>query len=254
MLMRTINLLFSLGILFIFTSCQKELSPGDPSNPGTPPAITSKIKTYTEDVTDANGHTVVTFNVNYDASNKVTSLVSTSNTGDKFVYQYTSNSFVVDLYNSGALSVHDIIFTNNNGFPDSAFQYNDTNDTTTDKYYYNSSNQLIKDIEYDYSTGVSTESDTYVYDYDANGNVSSVRDDFSVTTFDYYTDKINNISLPGPPPLPNKNPVKTTTYDDGSGDIVVIHHTYTFDSSNRILTETDTADNGDVGIKTYTYY
>ncbi len=253
--MRTINLLFSLGILFIFNSCQKQLPDADPSNPGTPPINTSsKIKTYTEDATDANGHNVVTFNVNYDASNRVTSLVSTSNTGDKFVYQYTANTFILDIYNSGALSIHDITFISSNGLPDSSFQYNDTNDTSTDKYYYNSAKQIIKDIEYEYSSGVSTEYNASVYAYDANGNVSSITDDFSVTTYDYYTDKVNNISLPNLTPFLNKNLIKTTTYDDGSGDVVVIHHTYTFDSSNRVLTETDTADNGDIFIKTYTYY
>ena len=101
-------------ICLVLASCQKELASTDPSTPGNPTPATSKVKTYTEDVNVSGNHTVTTFNLSYDASNRVVSIVSASSPGDKFVFQYSSGNFTMDLYNSNVGTIHEIFFVNNN--------------------------------------------------------------------------------------------------------------------------------------------
>ena len=198
-------------------------------------------------------HSVTTYDVAYDNSNRIISLISESNPGNKFVYGY-SPIYTFDIYDSGSISIHNQFFLNSNSFVDSAFQYNNTNDTTTDKYFYNSSNQLLKDITYSIENGVQTIDDITQYTYDSNGNNITETDDDGTYTYDYYTDKINNIVLIELYPIGNKNLVKTTTYNDGSGTVTVFNHTYTFDAHNRVTSETQSDGNGDISIKSYTYY
>jgi len=245
--MKSIKILLAIIIAISFTSCQKEKS----NNPNNPAA--SKVKTYTEDVTEGGTHSVITFDVTYDASNRPVSLISESSPGDKFVLQYGTGSFTLDLYNSNVASVHEVSFLNSNSFIDSTFQYNDTNDSTTEKYIYNSAKQLITLKEYDYTKVNGAQlSNTTSYTYDTNGNPVSETDDFSVTTYEYTTLVNNLVFVPSFLPVP-KNLVKTTTVTSG-GSSSVLNHTYTFDGSNRLTTDKTTDDNGDILIKTYTYY
>jgi cell fate regulator YaaT (PSP1 superfamily) len=47
--------------------------------------------------------------------------------------------------------------------------------------------------------------------------------------------------------------VKRTVVNNG-GDVVTVNHTYTFDDNKRITSETDTNEDGEVLVKSYTYY
>ncbi|KAA9039087.1 hypothetical protein FW778_09615 [Ginsengibacter hankyongi] len=245
--MKPTKTILAIIIAISFTSCQKEKS-NDPNNPAS-----SKVKTYTEDATEGGTHSVITFDVTYDASNRPVSLISESSPGDKFVLQYGSGSFTLDLYNSNVVSVHEVSFLNSNSLIDSTFQYNDTSDSTTEKYIYNSAKQLITLKEYDYSKANGTQLfNTTNYTYDSNGNPQSETDDFSVTTYEYTTFVNNLVFMPTYLPVA-KNLVKTTTVTSG-GSSSVLNHSYTFDGSNRLSTEKITDDNGNILIKSYTYY
>ncbi len=244
-------------LLCSFASCQKDYQPDDITTTTTDTTNnnTSKIKTYTEDITVAGQHSVTTYDANYDNSNRLISLVSESNAGNKFVYTYTSSGLnTLDIYNSGTLSIHNQFYFNSSSFIDSAFQYNNTNDTTTDKYTYNSQNQLIQDITYFIESGVQTVGDEADYTWDSNGNVIKVTDDEGTTTYDYYTDKMNSITILTSFSVSSKNLVKTAAFNDGSGNILTFQHTYTFDSQNRVLSDTASDGVGDVTIKSYTYF
>jgi hypothetical protein len=247
--MNIAKILFAIFIPLAFTSCQKDIFNNIPS-----PPTSYKVKTYTEDVTIGSTHSVVTYNLSYDANGKLISVISTSNPGDKFVFQYSNSSYSMDLYSSNILSIHEEFYLNSNSFVDSTFQYNDTHDSTTEKYLFNGSNQLIilKIYVYSIATG-SVLSNTENYEYDGYGNVIKITDNNSVTTNDYYTNLVNNIDIFNPLFVAGKNLIKTTTSDLG-GTTVIINHTYTFDSSNRLITDKAVADSGEILIKSYTYY
>ncbi|HEX8334608.1 MAG TPA: hypothetical protein VF622_18430 [Segetibacter sp.] len=252
---RIIPFFASLLVIAFFSSCQKQVDWNDITTP-VAPTPASKIKTYTEDVNITGGSRVVTtFNLEYDASNRLVSMTSASNPGDKFLFQYSSNSFTTDIYNSNSLTIHQVSFLNSFSLVDSTFQYNDTQDTMTEKYLYNSAKQLVKLKEYDYkkSTGAVLYN-THDYLYDNIGNQISDKDSFSVTTYEY-TNLKYDFALGPDHFYKAKNLVKTTQYTSG-GSTGTLNHTYTFDSNNRLSTETITgSSNGTsyVVIRTYTY-
>ncbi|MGZ8525926.1 MAG: hypothetical protein ACXWV1_15950, partial [Chitinophagaceae bacterium] len=117
--------------IILFSSCQKDVGGG-------PLTVSDKVKTYTEDVTSASmGNSKTTFNLSYDASNRITSLISASNPGDKFVFTYNSASgYSMEIFGSNIPVIHEDFFLNSNSLPDSTFQYNNTGDTSTEKYLY----------------------------------------------------------------------------------------------------------------------
>ncbi|MDR3716067.1 MAG: hypothetical protein P4L51_24955 [Puia sp.] len=241
----TLALAAVLGILFFF-SCKKDNSAN---------ASSVRPKTYTENVTSSiTGNSVTTFDLTYDNNNRLISVVSTpAPPALKTVYQYGTGSFTLDLYNSDALSIHEIVWLNAIPYIDSTFQYNDTQDTSTEKYIYNAGKQLVQKNEYTYSAATGgTLDNTTTYTYDNNGNVITETDDFSTTTYDYYPDLLTSFSLdmaylPAPRNLP-----KTVTINTG-GTTESATHTYTFDNNHRLVTDKIVASNGDIIIKSYTY-
>jgi hypothetical protein len=248
--MKKIKIALAIIVLVALASCQKEYSTEDAAGDTPTPSI--RVKTYTEDLTSGGTHTVTTFDLSYDNSNRLISMISETNAGDKFVFNYSSGSYTGDIFNSNALSIHEVFFLNSNSLVDSTFQYNDTNDSTTEKYIYNGAKQLVTFKEYDYSllTG-SVLSNTTNYKYDSNGNQISATDDYSVTLYDY-TGLANTIVIGAPYFFVNKKLVKTTTYSFGVSTII-LNHTYTFDGNNRLSTETITNGSTYTLIKTYTY-
>jgi len=196
----------------------------------------------------------MTFNLAYDNNDREISMTSAVNSGDRFEFQYSTGSFIMDLYNHNVLNIHEVFYITNNSFIDSSFQYNDTQDSMTEKYIYNSAKQLITLKEYEYSTatGAVLFNTTHIL-YDSNGNPINATDDNSVTTYEYYPDLLNNLVFGIPYSPISKSLVKTTTYNE-SGTSSVFNHVYTFDASNRISTEKITSDDGEVLIKSYTYY
>lgn len=249
--MRISKILLAFIIAVSFSACQKELNP---DSSGTPLSTTSKIKTYTEDVTSGGTHTFMTLNLNYDSQNRLISMTSATDPGARFEYHYAIASFTLDLYNSNKLDIHEVSYLNSYSLVDSTLQYNQEKDTTTEKYIYNTAKQLIKKMQYEYSyaTGAELENVTN-YFYDNIGNVIKETDYTSEYTYEYYPDLVNNFVLGTPYEATSKNLVKTTT-SNAAGPFLTFHHVYTLDASKRIISETASGPDGEVGIKTYTYY
>lgn len=249
--------LLPLFVLF-FSSCQKEIS-GEIARPtdttrtrGTGGTLGSSflVKTYTEDITTASGNLKVTFDLKYDISDRIVSMISRANAGDKFVYQYSANKFTMDLFNSNVLSIHMDCFLNNMQLIDSSLQYNDTRDTSTEKYSYNSAKQLTQKKEYEYNRSVAILIDKIAYEYDAVGNVV-IETGLSATTTYTYATQVNNLNFGQIYFSQSKNlPTKTITSGAGGG---TINHTYTVDSLNRVTSEKAISNDGNVLIRTYTY-
>ncbi|MHA4807271.1 hypothetical protein ACX0G9_04170 [Flavitalea flava] len=235
-----------LTLLFL-SSCQKEIK--NPTD-----TINTLPKTYTENVTSSVlGNSVTTFNLTYDNNNRILSVIASATPGNKQVYTYNSNNFTMDLYNNNQLSIHEIFFINSQSLVDSTFQYNDTNDSSTEKYFYNAAKQQIGLNEYDYTKttgGVLYNKHEYVYDN--SGNQVKDTDDYSQTAFAYYSNYQNTVSVGDIYFYHPTNLIKTTTFTSG-GSTVTLDHTYTFDSQNRLISEKAVASSGDIIIKSYTY-
>jgi len=249
--------LIALSSIIIFSSCQKDKQPDANTN-------LNKVKTYTENITSPGGGTIAaTFNVGYDGNNRITSLTQTNASGIKFLFTYTSDTkYSMDLYESGSISVHEDFFLNSNSLPDSTFQYNNTQDSTTEKYLYNSNGQLVTLKEYVYSKNYGSEIDNITsYTYDSNGNVVNTTDtNNQIETFEYYPDLVYTVPLTNPAlnqginSTKKMNLVKTHTVTSNGSLVGTDTYTYTFDSNNRISTITQTADDGTIATQTFTYY
>ena len=243
--MKNITLLTCTVLVIGFFSCKK-------SNDS--PASSSALpKTYTEDVRSSVLTTVVTYNLTYDNKNRLISMAAIPEPSIvKFVYQYPDDhTITMDLYNSNQLSIHEKFWLNSFSLVDSTFQYDDTQDTTTEKYFYDPNHLVTTTNEYDYNGAISTLSDQTTYTYDNNGNALTQSSNSGTNSFTYYTDLPYNLSMgltfvAGP-----KYFIKTTS-NNASGAVAT--HFYKFDSSDRLIQDSAYVSVADaILIKTYTY-
>jgi len=243
------SLLATLIVISLFAACKK--------NNDAPAGSGSLPKTYTEDFRSSSYSTKVTYNLTYDGNNRLISMTAIPEPAIvKFIYTYSSGkTFSMDLYNSNALSIHENFWLNSSSLLDSTFQYNDTNDSSTEKYVYNSNNQLLQIKNYNYSSTGSVPDYTTDYTYDNAGNATleSISNGRS-TSFTYYTDLPYTLNI-GLNIIPQpKYFIKTATSTAGSSPITATHF-YKFDSSNRLIQDSATTTGAvdAIAIKTYTY-
>ena len=250
------TLYFLLASIAFISSCQKQ--PYEALDPVT--IADNRVKTYTETVTSPNFNSTNTFNVTYDNSGRVTSLIDNASPGDKFVYTYpTANRYTMDIYNGGVVVIHEDFFLNANLLVDSTIQYNDTKDTLTEGYSYNASNQMTRIRRYDYTkaTGAVLFS-TVTNTYGADGNLTkSESSDGETNQYEYYPNLVY-----APPiiigPVTNLstkklNLVKKQTISYNGSVYATLAFTHTFDSKDRISTEKVVASDGSTVVKTFTY-
>jgi hypothetical protein len=236
---------------FLMSSCKKD-------NSSTSSGSSSLPKTYTEIVRNSIiGNSSTTYDLTYDSKNRLIGVTSIPAPPVlNFVYAYpSSSSYTMDLYENGSLSIHEIFYLNNLSKVDSTFQYDDSQDTTTEKYIYDANKLLVQLKTYDYSSGIATLSSTANNTFDANGNATlSVDDQGNTTVNTFYTDQPNSLTL-GQTFLPqNTNLLKTTTLTTSSYTETATHY-YTFDSNNRVIQDSAVISGYVVatGIKNYTY-
>jgi hypothetical protein len=234
---------------FLFAACKKSND-----TPSTDSA--SLPKTYTEDIRSTGFNSLTTYNLTYDGNNRLTSMTAIPEPAIvKFVYKYSSNtSLTMDLYNSNVLSIHEILWLNSSGTLDSTFQYNDTNDSSTEKYIYNSSKQILQIRDYNYSSSGSELDHTTDYIYDNLGNaITESTSDGNSTNFTYYMDMPNTLTM-GQTFFPQSKYFIKTASSSSSGTPVTATHFYSFDGSNRLIKDSAvTTGVSAVLIKSYTY-
>lgn len=247
------SLLFFASAMMLFTACQKEIDFDDTAVIN--PTVDFKVKTYTQAYTSTTGSFSETYNLSYDANNRLVTRIDTADSSNKFVYTYNANNtYTMDLFLSGVLNIHVDFFLNNIPLIDSTSQYNNTGDTTLEKILYNSANQItqVKDYDYTMATGPLLYGTTD-YTYDANGNVIQEADNSAGTVYTYqYSTELNTVDVGLIYESRNKNLTSRTTIVDG-GTTVIANHTYTFDSYHRVTSETRQYDNGDTVVNSYTY-
>jgi len=247
--MRTKHLLHALAALCIFASCKKSSSNGS--------STANKFKSYVEEVHAGGINQTDSFNLTYDNNARLTTMASST---QKFVYAYSgSSSITMDYYENGQLSIHEVGYFKN-GVLDSTFQYNDSQDTTTEGYVYSGSN-LASRTTYEYVSGHPVPDYVNNYSYDFSGLL--LRD---VQSSGGFTTNITNYTYSGSPyPYQMTTspyavvsqlkylPAKQTLYDGQGNLTATITYSWVLDSGGRAIQETDTQDNGDYVIKRYHY-
>lgn len=248
--MRTKHLLHALAALCLFASCKKS---SNSNGSGT----ANKFKSYVEVVHAGGIDQTDSFNLTYDNNARLTTLASAT---QKFVYGYNgSTSITMDYYENGQLSIHEVGYLKN-GILDSTFQYNDSQDTTTEGYVY-SGNNLTRKTTYEYVNGYHIADFVDTYTYDVSGillrDVQNTGGAPTTTTVYTYSGSPYPYQMTTSPfAVVNQLkylPATQTIYDGGGNVTATVTYTYVLDSTGRVTQETDTQDNGDYVIKRYHY-
>jgi hypothetical protein len=219
----------------------------------------NRVKTYTETIANGSDQLSNTYNITYDDKGRVTALIDSVFSDNKFVYAYpAANRYTMDIYNFGDLSIHADFLLNAVLAIDSIISYNDTQDTTTEGFTYNATNQLMEHREYEYSkaTGAVLFHKTN-YTYGSDGNLTrSQESDGAVQEYQYYP------NLTYIPPLTigpitsasskKVNLVKTVTATQ-NGSVERADYTYIFDDKDRISIEKVVFNSGGTITRKYTY-
>ncbi|HVU95318.1 MAG TPA: hypothetical protein VHE34_08845 [Puia sp.] len=240
-----------LAVFCLYVSCKKSSNSNSSANP-------NRIKSYVEAVHGTPFDQTDTFSLGYDADGRLTTMTSRTL---KMTYAYNGTaSFTLDLYENGQFSIHELAFIKGGTVVDSTWQYNNSHDTTTEKYIFNG-NVLISKITYDYSGGLPFVFRRNDYTYDNNGNlVKDVEGDGSgginsITTYTYTNKTFQLATTPIYWPAQAKYLPATMTVKDGSGNpTATVTYAYVFDNAGRVTQETDAVDNGSSVVKSYIYY
>ncbi|GEO08151.1 hypothetical protein [Segetibacter aerophilus] len=270
------KILFVFICLVLFWSCAKEYSyeGGRRRDTAIPPplvivdtvvkdtsdgAVKDSVSIPVEDTSflvkhyiEKRGNQVDEYDFNYDSKGRLISRISTSG-NTKYVYRYNSdNTFTVDYYKGAILASREQYFLNSQNLVDSIIQINyATKDTTSEKNTYNNSS-LVQVKEYTIKNGSSVLTNTTTAEYDANGNVTREYSTYGNQIAYQYTNLPYNLNIGLNYFSRNKNLIQTSTYS-GSRNLV-LKHTYTFDSHNRLTSETVTDSNGNMIVtKIYSY-
>ncbi|MBL7697778.1 MAG: hypothetical protein JNK79_06450 [Chitinophagaceae bacterium] len=235
-----------------FSACQKDDIPFEEQN-----KPVHRVKTYTETIHSSFlGDISETYNLSYDDNNRIASMISADDPGNKFVFTYPNSTlFQLDIYTDNAVVIHEDGFLNESKMLDSTFQYNDEGDTTTEKHFYNADKLVVKTNEYNYTTaGGSVLMDQTNYTYDSNKRLIEESNSLGVTKYEYDGNVANTIDLYPVFFMQVKQLPSKTIYSSGGDETVTAIHTYTFDSMNRITSDKSVLSTGDEIIKSYTYY
>src|SRR6478672_573532 len=149
-------------LLIFFASCQKELEVDKIDK-------IDKVSFLIKTATDTRNGVSITTNYRYDTQGRVISTTSTS--GENRIYNYSSNSYEVKIFNGTVASGSETYYLNNLPRVDSAVFAGKT-DTTARKYTYNGQNWLVQEKDYNIKNGQPILVKTTIAEYDANGNVS----------------------------------------------------------------------------------
>lgn len=270
--MRRIILLSFLNILFI-CACKKSDTQNSSNN------LTGKIKTitYTTDFTPTNTSSVYYYyNTDGTLNNTKISDGISFIKKDSFSYNYFSNKTIINTYDALGYQTYkkEIFFDALNRVDSFATLYIPSNTVGSTKVIYNANSEPIKTISYNNfvnGTIPTTPTNIYVYEYN-NGNMVK-REQIPTTPnttfqsyfiYEYYSD-VSNLTpdIFGDPLnlIYNLNLVKSeisVTYTPGNS-VLDNSWSYTFDSNNRVLTETlnsisNGIPDGHYQKRTFTYY
>ena len=239
------------ALLILNTSCKKDKAAGTSGR--------QKLKGFTEDITAQGiGHTIETFNVNYDGQDRITSIVSTTKPGHRLEYKYINNDkFTFEQIEDNRLMVHRDYFINAEiGKVDSFYQVKITGDTTSFKNFYDKENRLLKQKEYLISYLLPPVwYNTIDYVYDTKGVLTKKVESFAETSY-RYDEEFKNTTLLEPGYIPAQEKLPSHTYSVRFSITMTTEHFYTYDEQGRLASEKAVESDGSrqkITIRTYTY-
>jgi len=242
-----IYLIFAgLACALLFTACKKDNKPNNNNNNNN--LSPDQPKTYIEEIQASSGGTLTTtYNMTYDDQKRLVSMISVSGVNYKQIFNYSANSYTVDSYLDDQPDINEIFWIGANALVDSTLQYNNTNDTSTEKYFYNNAGQRIQLKEYNFHNGVSTLTMITNYTYDNVGNLTSEASSNLTITYEYtdvtYTLNVGQKYFDAP-----KFFISKMTGNGVSGT-----HTYTFDDKKRLTKDELDLSDFSKFTKTYIY-
>ena len=243
-----VSALSLVAVLILNTSCKKDKAAGSSGR--------QKLKSYTEDITAVGiGHVVETFNINYDAQDRITSIVSTTKPGHRLEYNYLNNDkFTFEQIEDNKVMLHRDYFINGEiGKVDSLYQYNIRKDTLSFKYFYNKENKILKQKEYLLTYYLPPVwYNTIDYIYDAKGTLTKKQESFADISYQYDAE-YKNTTLIEPAYIPTQELLPTHTYNTRFGTTITTEHTYAYDDKGRLISERAASNDGRITIRTYTY-
>jgi hypothetical protein len=246
-----VSALSLVALLVLNTSCKKDKASGIGGR--------QKLKSYTEEITaQGNGHTVETFNINYDGQERITSIVSTTKPGHRLEYKYINNDkFTFEQIEDNKLMLHRDYFINAEvGKVDSLYQYNISKDTTAFKYFYDKENRILKQKEYLISYLLPPVwYNTIDYVYDTKGTLTKKAESFAETSY-RYDEEYKNTTLLEPGYIPSQEKLPSHTYSVRFSITMTTEHFYTYDEQGRLASEKAVESDGSrqtIKIRTYTY-
>jgi hypothetical protein len=239
------------ALLILNTSCKKDKAAGISGR--------QKLKSFTEDKTaQGSGHTVESFNVNYDAQDRITSIVSTTKPGHRLEYNYINNNkFTYEQIEDNKIIKHRDYFINAEiGKVDSLYEYRITGDTTSFKYFYDKENRILKQKEYLVSYLLPPVwSNTIDYVYDTKGVLTRKVESFSEESYRYDAEFKNTILLE-PGYIPSQEKLPSHIYNTRFSITKTTEHFYTYDGQGRLASDKAVENDGrsqTITIRTYTY-
>ncbi|MFY8129107.1 MAG: hypothetical protein ACOVMM_12065 [Chitinophagaceae bacterium] len=222
-------------------------------------SLTDFVKTIS--VTD--GSVTYKDEIFYDSQGRIDSINKENGYG-RFIYKYpTTNKIIGQLIrnSNNELQIYIEVYLNSSNLQDSAFQYNNTKDSSSEKCVYNAQGQLINFKRYRIKNKVTTHiiSET-VYEYNPSGNVIRETTTYHggttpvITNYTYtntpFVFKYGTL-YPYPYQIPNHLVLRKTvagTFTQTSD------YSYTFDNKNRVSTEKEVRNSSVSIVTNYTYY
>ncbi|HVU95317.1 MAG TPA: hypothetical protein VHE34_08840 [Puia sp.] len=245
-------LLNLLAAFCLVVSCKKN---GTPAASGDPvPA--NKPRLYLLSYHSPSNSRVDTFQLAYDKEGRMTGAIAQNL---KYTFSYpTTTSIEWNFVGAGQPSIHEKDFFTNEGI-DSSFRIQDPSDSMVGKYEYSGGLLSKETLSWIYggTPGIFL---VVAYTYDANGNTIKTVQTDGQNSYQYvneytYTNKPGPLPIvfPANIPVPAKNLPATQVITNGTSSKRTITFDYVYDSAGRLIMETDTEDDGEVTVKTFTY-
>lgn len=244
---------------FVVSGCQKDFTLTDGIEPtGQTPQSGQKVKTYTENIAMfGNEHSEV-YNLFYDSKERLTSMERKEDNRSKFQFSYPSDrQYQMDLIVEGVTEIRVNAFFNAGMLLDSMTQMNLLESNKMyEKYEYNSSNQLVRVMEYAYDNDKPVLDNITDYSYNSAGDCIKIEDRNGVTTeFEYGTDEVLYPQiLPILGKVKKEKVVKKKNTKMGSSIVEESSYSYTYDAQKRISTIKAMSNAGVTVTRSYTYY